>query len=333
MNSKLLLLSSSVAVLLFTACSSKQYYTPQNIDGSISTLSSKEIVNFNRAGATLENGTVLTRRGVLKLKLEEGYNFINSNSNGIILSNKDGKCEILTNGKSQVITLPKELIAGTIIGNDLVYILRDNNFGIYDLSKNSIVYNEKGEKVFSIDTRVANPIQVENLAVVPLLNGKLVILNLKDKKLIKKIVVSTQSSLNNIIFLERFKDTLIASTPYKLISVDSQGRKEFKQDISEVATDNSSIFVFSKDGKISRLDKRLTIQDEKKFKFAHFSVATVYKDRVYALDKQGYLIVTNKNFTKQKVYRVPEVDGYSFVSGRYIYYDGNQIDLDSLNYE
>jgi len=332
MRSKFLLLSSVLA-LFFTACGSKQYYTPQNINSSVSTLSSEEIVNFNRAGATLENGTVLTRRGALKLKLEKGYKFINANSNTIISSNKDGKCTVLKNGKTEAIEFPKELIAGTIIGNNLVYILRDNNFGIYDLSKKSIVYNQKGEKVFSIDTRVVNPIQVENLVVVPLLNGKLVVLNLKEKKLVKEILVSTQSSLNNIIFLKRFNDTLIASTPYKVISVNNQGKREFKRDISEVIMDNNSIFVFSKDGKISKLDTTLTVQDEKKFKFAHFSVATVYKDRVYALDKQGYLIVSNKDFTKQKVYEFPEVDGYSFVSGGYIYYDGDKIDLNSLNYE
>jgi len=332
MRSKFLLLSSVVA-LFFTACGSKQYYTPQNVNSSVSPLSSEEIVNFNRAGATLENGKVLTRKGVLKLKLEEGYKFINANSNSIILSNKDGNCTVLRNGKRQAIEFPKELIAGTIIDNYLVYILRDNNFGIYDLSKKSIVYNEKGEKVFSIDTRVVNPIQIENLVVVPLLNGKLVVLNLKEKKLIKEILVSTQSNLNNIIFLKRFNNTLIASTPYKVISVDNQGRREFKRDISEVILDNNSIFVFSKDGTISRLNKTLIVQDEKKFKFAHFSVATIYKNRIYALDKQGYLIVSNKNLTKQKVYKVPEVDDYSFVSGGYIYYDGNKIDLDSLNYE
>jgi len=330
MRSKFLLLS--FVIVLFTACSSKQYYRPQNIEGSVSPLSSEKIVNFNRAGATLENGKVLTRKGLLKLKLKEGYKFINANPNGVVLSNKDGKCIVLKNRKAQNIKFPKELIAGTVIGNYLVYILRDNNFGIYDLSKKSIVYNEKGERVLSIDARVTNPIQIENLVVVPLLNGKLVVLNLKEKKFIKDILVSTQSSLNNIIFLKRFDNTLIASTPYKVIIVNNQGRREFKRDISEIVMDNDSIFVFSKDGTILRLDKTLTVQDEKKFKFAHFSVATVYKGRVYALDKQGYLIVTNRDFTKQKVYKVPEVEDYSFVSGGYIYYDGNKIDLDSLNY-
>ena len=332
MSSKSLLLGWLIA-LFFTACGSKQYYTPKNISSGVSTTSSEEIVNFNRVGATLENGRVLTRRGELKLKLKDGYKFINSNSKGVIISNKDGKCIVMKNGKTQAIKFPKELIAGTIIDSSLIYILRDNSFGIYDLSQKSIVYNEKGEKVFSIDTRVTNPIQVEKLVVVPLLNGKLIVLDFKAHKIIKEILISTESSLNNIIFLERFKDTLITATPYKVVSINNQGRREFKRDISEIIIDDNSIFIFSKDGKISKLDRTLTVQDEKKFKFAHFSVSTIYKDKVYALDKQGYLIVTNKDFTKQKVYEFPEVDGYSFVSGGYIYYDGEKIDLNSLNCE
>ncbi|MCK4442855.1 MAG: hypothetical protein KAU90_12680, partial [Sulfurovaceae bacterium] len=230
MSKKSLFLSLLVA-LFITACGSKQYYTPQTIVSSVSPISSERIVNLNRVGATLENGKILTREGRLELKLENGYKFINTNSNGTIFSDKNGKCRVLKNGKTEVIEFPKELIAGTVINNSLVYILRDNNFGIYDLSEKSIVYNEKEEKVFSINTRVENPLQIENLVVVPLLNGKLVILNLKEHKIIKEILISTESSLNNIIFLQQLKNTLIASTAYKLIAINKQGRKEFKRDI------------------------------------------------------------------------------------------------------
>jgi len=331
MYSKFLLIGS---IVLFVGCSSRQYYTPQKIASSVSPLNSEEVAYFNRAGATLDNGQVLVRRGALKLILKKGYKFINGSSNGIIISNKDGKCTVLRNGKTQAIELPKEVVAGSIFGDKLVYVLRDNNYGIYDLSKNSIVFNDNSQRALNVDIRIENPIKVENLVVIPLLNGKIVILDLASHKVIKDILVSDNDILNNIILLKQVDNTLIAVTPHKIIAISKNGRREFAKEISEVIIDNDgSIFVFAKDGKIFRLDKNLTVQDEKKFRFAHFSVATVYKDRVYALDKQGYLIVSNKNFTKYKVYEVPEVDGFSFVSGKYIYYDGNKIDLDSLTYE
>jgi hypothetical protein len=320
-------------VLLFSACSSRQYYTPKGITSSLSTISTVDIASFNRAGATLEDGMVITQKGPLKLKLKKGYKFINGNQNGIIISNKDGKCTVLKNRKMKAIELPKELVSGTIIGDKLVYVLRDNNYGIYDLNQNSIIFNDKAPRTFSIDARVENPIQVENLVVIPLLNGKLVIMDLKSNKVIKEILISSEKILNNVIFLKQLKDTLISATPHRVIAINNQGRRDFTTELSEIAVDGDSIFVFAKDGKISRLNKSLNVQDEKKFKFAHFSVSTLYKDRVYALERQGYLIVSNRDFTKHKVYEVPEVDGYSFVSGKYIYYDGNKIDLEPLNYE
>jgi len=215
----------------------------------------------------------------------------------------------------------------------LVYLLQDNNFGVYNLTTDKIIYNNKAEKVSSIDTRVANPLQVDNLVVIPLLNGKLTILDLRTLKIAKEIFVSTNSSLNNIIFLKRFKDTLIAATPHKIISVNNNGKREFEREISEVDIDNNSIFLFSKDGRVSRLDSSLKIQDEKKLRFAHFCVAGLYKDRVYAMDKQGYLVVSNKEFTKESVYPFSEIEGYSFISAGKLYYNnGDVLDLKNLSY-
>jgi hypothetical protein len=322
-----------MALLFLSGCGSKQYYSPENPKSSSSFNSNDEIISFSRDGATMSSGKVLTPTGEIKLNLKDGYSFINRRMNSVIIANREGSCKVMQHGKYREAKFSKAMIAGTMVGdNALVYLLKDNNFGVYDFSKKSIIYNNKAEKVFSIDTRVANPIQVDNLVVIPLLNGKLSILDLKTLKISKEMFVSTDSSLNNIIFLKRFKNTLVAATPHSLITYSNKGKKEFEREISEVILDNNSIFVFSKDGQISKLDESLTVQDEKKFKFAHFSIATIYKDKVYALDKQGYLIVSNKDFTKHSVYEFSEVEGYSFVSDGKLYYDGNRIDLDSLSY-
>jgi len=332
MHSKTILLGF-LALLIFAGCGSKQYYTPANPITSSSLGSSDTIVNFSRDGATLNSGKVLTATGELELNLKNSYSFVNKNAGFVIVADGEGNCKVTKNGVSRETKFAKALISAIMVGdNALVYLLKDNNFGIYDFSKKTILYNNKDEKVFSIDTRVANPVQIDNLVVIPLLNGKLSILDLKTLKISKEIFVSTESFLNNIIFLKRFKNALIASTPHTLISYSNKGKREFKREISEVILDNGFIFVFSKDGQISKLDESLTVQDEKKFKFAHFSISTVYKERVYALDKQGFLIVSNKDFTKHSVYEFPEVEGYSFVSNGKLYYDGNKIDLDSLSY-
>ncbi len=332
MQNKFLLLTS-IFITLFSGCSSKQYYIPKNIESNPQAISSTyRIVNFSRDGATLENRDILTKQGRLKLDMPRGYLFINRTKEGIVIANREGDCKILKGNSSQNIKLPKALISGAVIDNKLIYLLRDNSFGIYNLSTKSITFNSKGEKTYSIDTRVANPIRVDKLAVVPLLNGKVEILDLNNNRLVKEIFISGEKSLNNIIFLKRLKNILIVATPHKLVAISNRGKREFKRELSEVALDKNSIFVFTKDGTIARLNDSLVVQDEKKFKFAHFSVATIYKNRVYALDKQGYLIVSNRDFTKYRVYDFTEVDDYSFVSGKYIYYNGGKIDMDRLTY-
>jgi hypothetical protein len=248
MRSKILLLSS--VALLFFGCGEKQYYTPQNLSSSSSGITSysSEITSFTRDGATLMDGSALTKTELLKLNLKDGYKFVNKIVNTTIIADREGRCRLLKDGKKEDIQFKKEVLAATVIGNALVYLIQDNNFGIYNLSTDKIIYNNKAEKVSSIDTRVANPLQVDNLVVIPLLNGKLTILDLRTLKIAKEIFVSTDSSLNNIIFLKRFKDTLIAATSHKIISVNKQGKRELEREISEIDIDSDSIFLFSKDG-------------------------------------------------------------------------------------
>ena len=328
-----LVLTLFVTLLLFSGCSSRQYYTPKNTYNANKSVA-PSVVSFSRDGATLLGGKAISSKQELKLKLDEGYTFINTTSNVAITANREGDCRLyISDGSTKDIKMPKALVAGTVIGNQLVYLLQDNSYGIYDLSQNRIIYNNKSKKALSIDTRIANPMRVDNLVVIPTLDGKLVVLDLKTHKTLKEIYISTESSLNNVIFLGRLGDTLIAATPHNVISISNKGRKEFRQAISEVAIDGKSVFVFTKDGLIAQLDESLRVLADKKFKFAHFSHAGVQGDKLYALDEQGYLIVSNKSLTKHKVYKLPEVEGYGFVSAGKLYYDGHVIDLSKLGYE
>jgi len=331
---KEILLASSIAVVIFSGCSSKQYYNPQQTYNTSSSAMGDKIVHYSRDGATLASGNVLTKNQNVHLKLEKGFYFINNTKNLALTANADGKCNIVSQkGTVDTVKFPQALVAGTLIGQFLVYVLQNNHFGVYNLQKKSIVYSNKAQKTFAIDTRIANPLQIDNLVVIPTLDGKLTVLDLKTLKISKEMYVSTETSLNNIIFLGRLNNTLIASTPNKVLSISNKGKKELDTGISEVVIQNNELFVFAKDGRILKLDESLSIQSEKKFKFAHFSVATVYNNTVYALDKQGYLIVSNTSFSKHRVYKVEEVKGYAFISKDKLYYNQQIIDLNALSYK
>jgi outer membrane protein assembly factor BamB len=330
---KELLLAGTIALTL-SGCGSRQYFTPERTYNASTANMGDRIIHYSRDGATLASGNVLTKNQMVKLKLEKGFHFINNAKNVAITADSQGNCNIVASkGTVASAKFPKALVAGTIIGKYLVYVLQNNNYGVYDFDKKSIVYNGKSEKAYAIDTRIANPLHIDNLVVIPTLDGKLVILDLSTLKVSKEMYVSTEKSLNNIIFLGRLKNTLIGATPNKVLSISSKGKKELDKAVSEIIIDKDAIFVFAKDGNIMQLNDELSINSEKKFKFAHFSISTVYDDKVYALDKQGYLVVSNKSFSKHKIYKVPEVEGYAFVSNGKIYYDGSIIKLNTLSYE
>ena len=329
-----ILLASTIATILFAGCSSKQYFEPQQTT-SLSTYNMRDkLINYSRDGATLASGTILTKNEAKKIKLDKGFYFINNNQKAAITADLQGNCHIVTRrGTVASAKFPQALVAGTLIGQYLIYVLQNNNYGIYDFKANKIIYNNEAHKAYAIDRRIANPLLVDKLVVIPTLDGKLVILDLTTKKITKEMFVSTEKSLNNIIFLGTLNDTLIAATPHKILSLSSKGKKEYNKEISEVVINGGNIFVFQKDGKIAKVDESLSVIAEKKFKFAHFSVGTVDATKVYGLEKQGYLIVANRNLSKDKIYRVPEVEDFTFVSGDKIYYDEKIIDLSKLSYE
>ena len=158
-------------------------------------------------------------------------------------------------------------------------------------------------------------------------------MNINTLKIAKEMYVSTESTFNNIIFLNKINNTLIAATPNKVLSISSKGKKELDTAVSEVIVNNDAVFVFAIDGRILKLNESLSVISEKKFKFAHFSVAALSNDKVFALDKQGYLIVANQSLSKHKVYKLSEVDSYTFVSNNQLYLDNEIIELNKLNYE
>jgi len=77
---KTLLLASSIAVVIFSGCGSKQYYKPEQTFSASSSTMGDSIVHYSRDGATLASGKVLTEHQAVKIELDKGFYFINHSS-------------------------------------------------------------------------------------------------------------------------------------------------------------------------------------------------------------------------------------------------------------
>ncbi len=335
---QLLLIAFTTLALLFSGCSSKKYFEPETTFSASSASKSfgGELIDLSRDGGTLNNGHYLGKSGINAIDLGEGYRFLNESKRYVLAANAEGILKIInkkTGETQRAVSLHIPVVAASIKNGIIAYILNNNTFGIYEMGANRKIVESRSERTFAIDTRAASPMFIENLVVMPMLDGKLIIVNINDTENAKVVYISSEPAFNNVIYLSRMGNTMVAATPKRLITLGNAGKLEYKANISEVAIDGRKIYLFTKEGKILALNNQLEVVATSKFKFAHYAVATAFNGKVYALDQQGSLIVLNSTLTKSKVYDVGVVDEPAFISGTKLYKDGKVIELSKLGYE
>ena len=326
------------ASLIFSGCSSKKYFEPEqtfSADGAATAYGST-IVDQSRDGATLQSGRYIGKAGISKINLGEGYRFLSESSHYVLASNPMGALKIIkkSNGAAlRTVDFTKPIVSAAIENGTIAYILNDNTFGLYSVSQDKKLVENKSETTYAIDTRAATPMFIDNLAVLPMLDGKLAVIDKHDPENATVIYLSSENAFNNVIYLARSGDTMVAATPKKLITIGNEGQEELRANISDVALLNGYIYLFTKEGEVIKLSKALEEKAKKKFKFVHFSAATATGGRIYGLDQRGSLIVLNANLNKSKIYDVGEVDKPVYITGSKLYKDGKIIHLNKLGYE
>lgn len=294
--------------LLFLGCSGKNYFEP------------KETFSLSFAKKEIEN--------------QKKSNILNRDGSYTLLKGKKGLLEVRKKDKVfKTIDLKKEVLSATLKNGLIAYLLEDNSFGIYNIYKNKKIIDSHLDNSLAIDKRVPAPLFVDNLVVIPSLDGKIIILNSKDVESSKMIYLSGEKFFNNLIHLSRVDNTLVASTKISLLTVREDGKHEYRANISEIATNKKEIFIFTKEGEVISLNKKLEVLKRKKLKFAHFLRATTFKDRVFVVDKKGWLIVLNNSLTKHKVYELGESDESIYFKNNKLYRKTEIIDLLKLSYE
>ena len=332
------LLIFMISALLFSGCSSKKYFEPEETFSAskASTSYGETMIDISREGGTLKNGQYISKSGVSSINVGEGYRFLNENDTYVLATNSEGILKIIdkkTKEAVRAVSLKVPVVSATIQNGTIAYILNNNTFGIYQITGNKKVLESRSETTFAIDTRAASPIFIDSLVVMPMLDGKLIIVNINDSESAKVVYLSTEKVFNNIIYLSRKGNTMIAATPKRLLTLGSNGQNEYKANISEVAYDKGMIYLFTKEGEIIALNSDLEKIGESKYKFAHYAVGTAFNGRVYALDQGGSLIVMDSALTKHKIYDLGEIGEPAFIAGTKLYKDGDVIELSKLGYE
>ena len=297
------ILLSIVAIALFTACSGKKYYEPKetssNIELNESSIGSS-IKSFNKVGATLEDNKFITKSGVSKVELPEGFEFLNTTEDGkVIATNYIDK--ILIGNEQKPMKDP--IVAASVKDNKLAIVHSNNTMELIDLNTNKTLFKEYLPISLANDTRIANPLFFGNLILFPTLNGRVLIVSATNNEQIKNIAVDHEHEINNIIELSVIENeqTLIVASSNKIVSISPKEILSKNYRIRDVVVSGKDIYIATIDGQLIKLSSSLQEQAKKKYKYAKFH-ALAFTNSLYAVESQGFLININKDFTKDTVY-------------------------------
>jgi hypothetical protein len=320
------LLFLSSLIFIFAGCATKEYFEPKDTIGdyenNIASLNG-DIVSMNKDGATLDSGEIITKRGVSKFKILEGYKFLNISDDVIISSNYQDK--VLLDKKE--IEVGGVVVAASLKDNKLALLFSNNSIQLYDTKSEKVVLREYFTHSFVNDTRIANPYFMSNIILFPTLDGKVVVVSEAENKVIRNIVVDANGQFNNIVYLDVINDTLVAATANKVISVGDGVLNIKDYSVRDIITHDNNIYIATIDGQIIKTDISLNIIDRKKYKYAKF-YALAYGTSLYALESQGYLVNISNDFKEDAIYDFDFDNEQKVIAlGDTIYYDDESIVL------
>ena len=313
------------AIVLFTACSKKQYFEPEDTFSfnKDSKSINSSIASFNRDGATLENGQFISSKGVSTIKLPEEFEFLNLNEGKVVATNNKDK--ILVGDKE--IVLNTAVVAATLKDDILAIVNSDNSIMAYDLRDGKIIFKEYLSKSLANDNRIAAPFFMSNLILFPTLDGKIVVVSAQNYKILRNIIVDADNQFNNIIYLNVVNNTLIAASSKKIISVGDGVLNVKDYDLRDIISHGTDIYLATIDGQIVKTDIMLNALALKKYKFAKI-YALAFGDSLYALESQGYIINISEDFKSDKIYDFSfNEEDKVIVFGDTIYIDDEYIKL------
>ncbi|MCF6201472.1 MAG: hypothetical protein L3J42_05060 [Hydrogenimonas sp.] len=322
-----------VFAILAAGCSEKNYFEPSKVDGTVKYDGElpAPIAEIGYKSATLENGMVVTEDGLQSFKLPTGYRFL-AKEGDLVVSAGDCNPNIIYDIRSKEsieLKLPRRAVAAMFIPDTkrIAFLLEGNSYGIYDYEKSETLVKYESDKALTADIRIASPMMLENLVLIPTLDGKLAILSRDSGMKVREIIVGKGEEFNNVIFLDVIGDRLVAATPHRVISVSPKLMDALDMEISDILFIKDGIYILSKEGTVYRCDSELKIVGSRKFPFAHF-VGALYGESIYLIEREGYIIATDSDLSNAHIFKIPDrIDNWFFAAKERLYYDRYYFEL------
>ena len=328
MNFRSIIVLFCVAFVFFGCETKRKYFEPEEYKSKVSydgTLPA-EIVDLTRDGATLANGQYITKNGLDSFVLPKGFRFFGEYANHIIAGDDSGVLHVYDENKNLLYEnkFSSAIASASLNGGDLAIIDASNRLSIISMRDNSVKFTLKQDDVYALDARIAAPFFLTTLVLFPTLDGKIIIVDRDANQVVRDFVLSSEQFFNNPIYINAIGDRMVVATADRIISI-VPGRTTFYDDeIKDVLALDDRVYVFTKDGRVVWLNNDLNLVKEEKFQFAFFSGVSE-NGLLHVVEKNGYLIVLDKDLNYTQIYKLPDViEHMTFVTKRNLY-TGNKI--------
>jgi len=296
------------AIVFFNGCANKEIYKPNNIDSLTfyDGILPSTIESIKRNGASLVDGTIIVKSGLSKFKIKSSFRLVDFDDKNIITSNNDGLILVYDyDGKIIYDFNTTNRPLSAIINNDIMYGVNINNeVFIFDISNNSFIYKESHHIPFAIDAKIAQPEISKDLVVIPTLDGKISIFDLNTNKLIRDIRLDASNNFANASFIKIIDDKLYCATKNKLILVSPKSFQVKDFSIKDIFYLNDFFYIFTVEGDVIKLDRELEEKSSVKLKFARFSSANHIGNKIYILERTGYMMVLDTKLNELISYEI-----------------------------
>jgi len=314
--------------LFFSACSTKEVYEPKKLskDWEKTVSMDESVIDTSDNVALLENRKVLTKNGELNVSIPQNQRVISLSDNRIVSASIDGNVTVtsIKDNSKEHFNLKKTIAGASISGDILAVLFANDDIALYSTTKKELLFKEQGGKVVANDSRIVNPFFLNDLVIFSTLDGKVIIVNSRLKKRLRTVIVSSDDYFNNVIYFNIADNKILAATSYKLLAM-AQKELRHKYEIRNIVFDGKLIYITTKQGEIIALTPDLQVDSKIKLPFAHFLGMINNGEKLYILEKEGYMIVVDKKSFDYSVHEVDMDDGFVFVGDKVFYVDDEKI--------
>lgn len=333
----------TLLLLMISGCSTKEYYKPEKTVNSwpvckeprfsaesivgesphkdeiptwpVCKRAGVHLASKGAEGAVAKKGWVVDKEGITGFKIPDDQRYLGLSDGWILYTGIDGNLTLRhqDDNRSVVLPLEKTVAAASVQGDYVAVLFASNDMGIYRLSTKKSYFKAQGTPATAVDVRIARPYFLGTLVVFPTLDGRFTVVDVENKEILRSTVVSSEPYFDNIFYFNVIGDTMVAATQHRLFSLSDKERRA-KYDLRDVTFNGEGIWIATKEGEVIHLTDGLQVVSRQKFPFAHFLGMIVGKQKLYLLEKEGYLIVMDKAMTQTEVYAVKLDDGVSYTS-------------------